>query len=77
MLIPLLEALLRFTGAPTPSASPTRYLNDAGMPELAATVIPPLALLIFVAGLSVEVAFLGPSIYEAEREWWSRLTRCC
>jgi len=60
VLIPLLEAL-------------TRYLNDAGKPELAATVIPPLALLIIVVGLSVEVALLGRSIYEPEREWWSRL----
>jgi len=61
MLIPWLEAL-------------TRYLNDVGRPELAATLIPPLALLIVVAGLFVEVALLGRSITEAEREWWARLS---
>ena len=61
VLIPFLEAL-------------TRYLNDVGRPELAATLIPPLALLIVVAGLFVEVALLGRSITEAEREWWSRLS---
>ena len=61
VLIPLLEVL-------------TRYLNDVGRPELAATLIPPLALLIVVAGLFVEVALLGRSITEAEREWWSRLS---
>ncbi len=61
VLIPLLEAL-------------TRYLYDVAMPELVATVIPPLALLIIVAGQSVEVALLGRLITEAEREWWSRLS---
>ncbi|WP_435019955.1 patatin-like phospholipase family protein [Tundrisphaera sp. TA3] len=60
VLFPLLEVL-------------TRHLNDAGQPDLAATIVPPLALLIIVAGLFVEVALLGRSITEAEREWWSRL----
>ena len=39
-----------------------------------ATFVPPLALLILVAGLIVEVALLGREVDEAEREWWARLS---
>ena len=61
VLIPLLEVLIK-------------SLNDAGRPELAATIIPPLGFLIAVAALVVEVAMLGRTITEAEREWWARLS---
>ena len=61
VLFPLLEQLIK-------------ALNDAGRPDLLATIVPPLTLLIPVAATAVEVALLGREITEAEREWWSRLS---
>jgi hypothetical protein len=52
----------------------TRTLDDAAMPGLAATIIPPFALLIVVTSFVVEVALVGRQITEAEREWWARLS---
>lgn len=60
VLLVLLEALIR-------------SLNDGGRAELAATIVPPLGLLIIVAAIVVEVALLGRMITEAEREWWARI----
>jgi hypothetical protein len=50
-----------------------RSLNDASRPDLIATVVPPLGLLVMVAAVQVEVALLGRVITEAEREWWARV----
>jgi hypothetical protein len=52
----------------------TRRLAGLGRPDLMATFIPPLGLLILVVGLIVEVALLGRTIGEAEREWWARVS---
>jgi hypothetical protein len=60
VLLALLEVLIR-------------RLNDGRQAELAATIVPPLGLLILVMGYVVEVALLGRVITEAEREWWARL----
>ncbi len=49
-------------------------LDMASMPGLAATIVPPLGLLILVAAFVAEVGLLGRQITEAEREWWSRLS---
>lgn len=51
-----------------------RALGTAGCPDLMAMAAPPLAFLIFVAGMIVQVALLGRAIEEAEREWWARLS---
>ncbi len=61
VLLVLLEAL-------------TDRLARLGQPDLMATFIPPLGLLVMVAGLIVEVALLGRDINEGEREWWARLS---
>ena len=42
--------------------------------ELVATFMPAMALLVVVISIFVEVALLGRTIEEAEREWWGRLT---
>ncbi len=60
-LLTLLEAL-------------ARALDEGAMPGVAATVIPPLGLLIAVVAYIVEVGLLGRQITEAEREWWARLS---
>jgi hypothetical protein len=46
--------------------------SDAGRPDLAALLGTPALLLVIAASLIVEVALLGRTITEAEREWWSR-----
>ena len=47
-------------------------LSDAGQADLVAMLGAPTMLLVLAAALIVEVALLGRSITEAEREWWSR-----
>ena len=61
ILVPLLERLLQ-------------VLNDGRYSSLAATIVPPLALQIFVVAYMAEVALLGREVTEAEREWWARLS---
>ena len=48
-------------------------LDDALGPAVA-TFGPPLALLAVVIAFLAEVAVLGRTIHEAEREWWARLS---
>jgi Patatin-like phospholipase len=48
-------------------------LDDALGPAVA-TLGPPLALLVIVVAFLAEVAVLGGTIGEAEREWWARLS---
>jgi len=47
-----------------------RWFVQLGRPDLVATLVPSLALLIVVAALVVEVAVLGRSASDAERAWW-------
>jgi len=61
VLLVLLEAL-------------TAWFSGLDRPDLMATFVPPLALLVLVAGLIVEVAVLGRRVGEAEREWWARVS---
>jgi len=51
----------------------TRALSDASHPELVAMLGTPAMLLVITSSIVVEVALVGRSINEAEREWWSRL----
>ncbi len=51
----------------------TEWFSTLGRPDLMATFVPPLALLILVVGLIVEVAALDRWVGEAEREWWARV----
>jgi len=48
-----------------------RWFSQLGRPDLVATLIPPLAVLIVVAALVVKVAVLGRSAGDAERAWWA------
>jgi hypothetical protein len=48
-------------------------LSDANRPDLVAMLAVPFLLLVLVSAFIVEVALLGRSISEAEREWWSRI----
>ena len=52
----------------------TAWFSGIDRPDLMATFVPPLAMLILVAGLIVEVALLGRVIGEGEREWWARVS---
>ncbi len=52
----------------------TRWLSEVDRVDLMATFVPPLGVLILVAGLIVEVAILGLEASEGEREWWARLS---
>jgi hypothetical protein len=48
-------------------------LSDANHPDLVAMLATPAMLLVVASAMIVEVALVGRSINEAEREWWSRL----
>jgi len=48
-----------------------RWFAQLGRPDLVATLIPPLAVLIAVVALVVEVAVMGRSAGDAERAWWA------
>ena len=61
LLLPLLEVL-------------ARTLDEQALPYVAATILPPLGMLIMIAAFIVEVGLNGRQITEAEREWWGRLS---
>ncbi|MGO9465422.1 MAG: hypothetical protein ACLQIB_24735 [Isosphaeraceae bacterium] len=48
-----------------------RWFEQIGRPDLVATFVPALALLIVVAAMVVEVAALGRAAGDAERAWWA------
>jgi len=53
-----------------------RWLLQIGRFDLAAMIVPALALLIVVAAAVVEVSVAGRAATDAERAWWSALTVC-